>query len=113
MRKMNWTMREGRFGAGLGIRLVAGLRIHWRLATAGALLLAIAALGAALLAGSHGSHSAAAVVPYPHDLAQVSFAVAGDVIPHEAVRAAAAADGDGASLVPGQRHSRGDLALER
>jgi poly-gamma-glutamate synthesis protein (capsule biosynthesis protein) len=94
---MNWTMREGRFGAGLGIRLVAGLRIHWRLATAGALLLAIAALGAALLAGSHGSHSAAAVVPYPHDLAQVSFAVAGDVIPHEAVRAAAAADGDGAA----------------
>jgi poly-gamma-glutamate capsule biosynthesis protein CapA/YwtB (metallophosphatase superfamily) len=34
--------------------------------------------------------------PYPHDLAQVSFAVAGDVIPHEAVRAAAAADGEGA-----------------
>jgi poly-gamma-glutamate capsule biosynthesis protein CapA/YwtB (metallophosphatase superfamily) len=35
------------------------------------------------------------VVPYPHELARVSFAVAGDVIPHEAVRAAAAADGEG------------------
>ena len=32
---------------------------------------------------------AVAVAPYPHDLAQVSFAVAGDVIPHEPVRAAA------------------------
>jgi poly-gamma-glutamate synthesis protein (capsule biosynthesis protein) len=31
----------------------------------------------------------------PHDLAQVSFAVAGDVIPHEPVRAAAAAGGEG------------------
>ncbi len=37
----------------------------------------------------------AVVIPYPHDLAQVSFAVAGDVIPHEAVRAAAAAAGEG------------------
>ncbi len=37
----------------------------------------------------------APVTPYPHDLSQVSFAVAGDVIPHEAVRAAAAAAGEG------------------
>jgi poly-gamma-glutamate synthesis protein (capsule biosynthesis protein) len=37
----------------------------------------------------------ASVTPYPHDVAQVSFAVAGDVIPHEAVRAAAKAAGDG------------------
>jgi poly-gamma-glutamate capsule biosynthesis protein CapA/YwtB (metallophosphatase superfamily) len=52
--------------------------------------------GAALLTVFRSSHSAAAVVaPYPHDLAQVSFAVAGDVIPHEAVRQAAAAAGDG------------------
>jgi poly-gamma-glutamate synthesis protein (capsule biosynthesis protein) len=42
-------------------------------------------------------HAAAAtpVVPYPHELARISFAIAGDVIPHEAVRAAAAAEGDG------------------
>jgi hypothetical protein len=38
--------------------------------------------------------AAAVVVPYPHELAQVSFAVAGDVIPHEPVRAAAAAAGE-------------------
>jgi poly-gamma-glutamate synthesis protein (capsule biosynthesis protein) len=38
---------------------------------------------------------AAVVTPYPHDLAQVTFAVAGDVIPHEPVRAAARAAGDG------------------
>jgi poly-gamma-glutamate synthesis protein (capsule biosynthesis protein) len=40
--------------------------------------------------------AAANVTPYPHDLAQVSFAIAGDVIPHEAVRQAAAASGQGA-----------------
>jgi poly-gamma-glutamate synthesis protein (capsule biosynthesis protein) len=76
---LNWTMRK--YG-----RLTAG---------GGALLLAVA-IGAALLAGSHGGRSAAAVTPYPHELAQVSFAVAGDVIPHGAVRTAAAAAGDGA-----------------
>lgn len=57
-------------------------------------LLAVAL--AALLAGPvlHRSVRAAKpVVPYPHELARVSFAVAGDVIPHEAVRAAAAAEG--------------------
>src|SRR5579859_4920668 len=41
-------------------------------------------------------HRAAAVAPYPHELARVSFAVAGDVIPHEPVRAAAEAAGGGA-----------------
>ena len=46
---------------------------------------------AAFLAGCQAGHSSAASVPYPHELAQVSFAVAGDVIPHEPVRAAAAA----------------------
>jgi len=39
--------------------------------------------------------AAANVTPYPHDLAQVTFAIAGDVIPHEAVRQAAAASGQG------------------
>jgi len=41
-------------------------------------------------------HRAAAVAPYPHELARVSFAVGGDVIPHEPVRAAAEAAGGGA-----------------
>ncbi|HXS77455.1 MAG TPA: CapA family protein [Terracidiphilus sp.] len=36
-----------------------------------------------------------APVPYPHELARVTFAVAGDVIPHEPVRASAEAAGGG------------------
>jgi len=96
MRTMDLPMRGDRFGAGFASRLVAAMRNHWRLASGAALLL-VAAIGAALLLGSHASHSAAAVAPYPHELAQVSFAVAGDVIPHEPVRAAAAAAGDGAA----------------
>jgi len=55
------------------------------------LLLALAAVAATILVGSRDRRLAAVVVPYPHELAQVSFAVAGDVIPHEAVRAAAGA----------------------
>jgi poly-gamma-glutamate synthesis protein (capsule biosynthesis protein) len=82
---------------GFGSRFVAGMRRRWRLAAGGAFLVVAAAIGAALLAGIHSSRSAAAVTPYPHELAQVSFAVAGDVIPHGAVRAAAAAAGDGAA----------------
>jgi poly-gamma-glutamate synthesis protein (capsule biosynthesis protein) len=89
-------MQGKRIGVGFGARLTPGLRRRWLLACGCALLLAVAAMGAALLAGSHGSQPAAVVVPYPHELAQVSFAVAGDVIPHEPVRAAAAAAGDGA-----------------
>jgi poly-gamma-glutamate synthesis protein (capsule biosynthesis protein) len=83
-------------GAGFGAKLTASLRRHGRLAAVRGLLLAVAAIGATLLPGFHSSRSAAAVTPYPHELAQVSFAVAGDVIPHGAVRAAAAAAGDGA-----------------
>ena len=68
------------------------LRKHWRLAAG---TLAVAVTGALLLTAFSAGRHAAVVVPYPHDLAQVSFAVAGDVIPHEPVRAAAAAAGDG------------------
>jgi poly-gamma-glutamate synthesis protein (capsule biosynthesis protein) len=52
---------------------------------------------AAIVAGLLYFHAkpSAAITPYPHELAKVSFAVAGDVIPHGAVRAAAAAAGDG------------------
>jgi len=60
-------------------------------------ILSIAALAAITGTGFRfGVHAAKPVVPYPHELAHVSFAVAGDVIPHEAVRAAAAAAGDDA-----------------
>jgi poly-gamma-glutamate synthesis protein (capsule biosynthesis protein) len=56
------------------------------------------AVAVVLLTGFYGGRSStAAIAPYPHELAQVSFAVAGDVIPHEPVRAAAAAAGEGAA----------------
>ena len=48
-----------------------------------------------LLAGCRAAQVAAVAVPYPHEVARVSFAVAGDVIPHQAVREAAAAAGEG------------------
>ena len=96
---MDLAMKRGRVDAGVSGKLVPSLRRHWRLASAGGLLLALAAAGAVLLTGAHGRRLAAVVAPYPHELAQVgSFAVGGDVIPHEAVRAlrqsAAAAAGD-------------------
>jgi poly-gamma-glutamate synthesis protein (capsule biosynthesis protein) len=87
---MDFAIQGRQLGSGFGARLVPALRRHWRLA-GGALLLAVAAVTALLLTGSYGSRLSAIFVPYPHELAQVSFAVAGDVIPHEPVRAAAAA----------------------
>jgi poly-gamma-glutamate synthesis protein (capsule biosynthesis protein) len=93
---MDWTVQGRHPGAGFGAKLVPALRKHGRQASLAALLLAAAAVSAFLFAGFHGRRPAAAAVPYPHELTQVSFAVAGDVIPHEPVRAAAAAAGDGA-----------------
>ncbi len=79
--------------ASLRATIGSAVRKHGRLAGD---VLAVAAIGAFLLAGVHSVRPAAAVVPYPHEVAQVTFAVAGDVIPHEPVRAAAAAAGEGA-----------------
>ena len=56
--------------------------------------LAVALIGAILALSWRTIPAAAVVVPYPHDLGQITFAVAGDVIPHQAVREAAAAAGD-------------------
>ena len=85
---------KGPIAATKGARAGVGLfwLRHWRWAVG---LLALAAVGVALIPALHGRRQAAVVIPYPHDVAQVSFAVAGDVIPHEAVRAAAKAAGDG------------------
>jgi len=74
-----------------------GLRRRWRWAAG---LLVLAAVGAALIPAGlvpvlSGRRQATVAIPYPHDLGQVSFAVAGDVIPHEPVRAAAKAEGGG------------------
>ena len=79
-------MQGRRFGA----QFAPGPRRHWRLA-GGAVLLVAAGISALLLNGAHERRLAVAAAPYPHELAQVSFAAAGDVIPHDAVRAAAAA----------------------
>jgi len=69
------------------------LRKRWR--TLAALCAGLAVAAALLIAFRSGRNASAVVTPYPHDLAHVSFAVAGDVIPHEAVRQAAAAAGEG------------------
>ncbi|HWD99572.1 MAG TPA: CapA family protein [Bryobacteraceae bacterium] len=84
-------MYGNRLGLGMRARALLLIRRRWRLATD---LLAVAAIGAALVAGWRSIPAAAVVVPYPHDLGQVSFAVAGDVIPHQAVREAANAAGN-------------------
>src|SRR5580692_6296458 len=88
---MDLAMQGQRLGPGLSARLAPGLRKHWWLAAAGAFLVTVASVGAVLLTGAHGRRLAAVVAPYPHELARASFAVGGDVIPHEAVRAAASA----------------------
>ncbi len=75
----------------VNLRSLSLAGVSWRVLVA---LFALAALGAAFTIRLH-PRSAAVVVPYPHDLGQVSFAVAGDVIPHEPVRAAATAAGEG------------------
>ena len=56
-----------------------------------ALMVVTLAAGAAAFLGMRPGQLAARAAPYPHELAKVSFAVGGDVIPHEAVRAAAGA----------------------
>jgi poly-gamma-glutamate capsule biosynthesis protein CapA/YwtB (metallophosphatase superfamily) len=94
---MDWT-RSGRRGEPhISPPWLAGFRQFQ--ATAGKLaaltLVLVAGAALAYLYGASHAGRAAAVAPLPHDLAQVSFAVAGDVIPHEPVRAAAAAAGEG------------------
>ncbi|MGA8731404.1 MAG: CapA family protein [Terracidiphilus sp.] len=69
------------------------LRKHWRLPLVAVAFFAVASVSALLLSGFFSGKPAVVPAPYPHQLAQVSFALAGDVIPHEAVRAAAAAQG--------------------
>ena len=79
---------EGKATAWLGLSPQAG-------ALAVMILLGLVVTGA-YLAGFPGPlRRAVATVPYPHELARVSFAVGGDVIPHEPVRAAAEAAGGG------------------
>jgi len=80
---INFAMQETHFPA-----VFTGVRKQLSIA-AGILVIAAAAVGLTLYHPAH--RSAVVVAPYPHELAQVSFAVGGDVIPHEAVRQSAAA----------------------
>jgi poly-gamma-glutamate capsule biosynthesis protein CapA/YwtB (metallophosphatase superfamily) len=97
---MDWALGKRQLGTSGGsgwagrLRAAAPLlmRRNWRLAAS---YLALAVVSAALLTAFHARRHAAVVVSYPHELAQVSFAVAGDVIPHGPVRTAAEAAGDG------------------
>ncbi len=91
-RAMDWR-RLGCLMREIAQVVESAVRKRWRPAVA----VCVGALVAAVLFTAYRSErSATAVVtPYPHDLAQVTFAVAGDVIPHEPVRAAAKAAGDG------------------
>ncbi|HTW31135.1 MAG TPA: CapA family protein, partial [Candidatus Sulfotelmatobacter sp.] len=61
----------------------------------GAAVLVAVAAGALFLSGFLSGRSAVVPQPFPHEIARVTFAASGDVIPHEAVRAAAAAEGQG------------------
>ena len=72
------------------------LGIGPRTAALAVLILLAAVVGTAYFTGfPAGLRGAAVAAPYPHETARVSFAVAGDVIPHEPVRAAADAAGGG------------------
>jgi poly-gamma-glutamate capsule biosynthesis protein CapA/YwtB (metallophosphatase superfamily) len=88
---MDFSMEGRRSGWGVGGEFAPTLRNGWFLVCAGALLLSVLAVAGTFLSGLPGRGLHSVVAPYPHELAQVSFAVGGDVIPHEAVRAAAGA----------------------
>jgi poly-gamma-glutamate synthesis protein (capsule biosynthesis protein) len=94
---MNWQELERKlrdFGAQLGTTaqvLETSLRKRWRILIA---VLVLAALGVALIKQHRAVNAARVVAPYPHELARGTFAAAGDVIPHDAVKQAAAADGE-------------------
>ena len=59
------------------------------------ILLGLVVTGAYVSRVTEHFRRAAAPVPYPHEVARARFAVAGDVIPHEPVRASAEAAGGG------------------
>ena len=76
-------------------RIRTSVKQRWQLIASGVVLCCSLTAGVACVSGSHAAQQTPAA-PYPHTLGQVSFAVAGDVIPHEAVKDAAKAAGPGA-----------------
>ena len=92
LRKLGTGMTADRWGNRVGLKAKGLLCGHGRQI---ADLVSLAVIGCILLVGRRSVPVAAVAVPYPHEVAQVSFAVAGDVIPHQAVREAAATVADG------------------
>ena len=94
---MDWAIKEKAIRVRSGARFGRGLakRSKWLAGVIPLFAVGAALIPTVLVPALRGRLHAAVVTPYPHDLAQVSFAVAGDVIPHEAVKQAAAAAGDG------------------
>jgi poly-gamma-glutamate synthesis protein (capsule biosynthesis protein) len=76
------------------LRVSTAVKKRWQLIASAFVLCCSLAAGVACVSGSHAAQQP--VAPYPHTLGQINFAVAGDVIPHEAVRDAAKAAGPGA-----------------
>ncbi len=94
---MDWAIKEKAIGIRSGARTERGpaKRSKWLAGAIPLFAVGAALIPTVLIPALHGRQHSAVATPYPHDLAQVSFAVGGDVIPHEAVRQAAAAAGDG------------------
>jgi len=74
-------------------RITTALKKYWQLLATALTCSLVLCCSLACVSGSHAAQTPSA--PYPHTLGQVSFAVAGDVIPHEAVKDAAKAAGPG------------------
>lgn len=88
---MDWIIHRDLFSSTPRARRAARPRARTRIHAVAALTVTIAA--GVLLYGRFSAQSAVVPAPYPHELARVTLAAAGDVIPHEAVRSAAAAEG--------------------
>ncbi len=98
LQQMTQRLSQRRFGAGSGVSAASDPGSGPALASRGhrgavtaAILLAAGICVALLVFAPRPHYLVASVAPYPHQLAEVRFAVGGDVIPHEPVRAAAAA----------------------
>ena len=80
VRKMDWAIKGKSIGVRSGARHSRGLRWYWYLAVGAIPLVAVgvALMPTVLKSALRGGQLAAVAPPYPHDLAQVNFAVTGE-----------------------------------
>jgi len=88
---MDWVIHRGLFAP--ASRAKRALSPRGRSRIYAGVAVALTAIASVLLYGRFSGRAAVVPAPYPHEIARVTFAAAGDVIPHEAVRSAAAAEG--------------------